>query len=47
MRSENINHAFLDPVVAGEAVEVYYHLGVASDDPVLNDFDVKALILAC
>ncbi len=46
MRSENINHAFLDPVVAGEAVDVYYHFGVASDDPALNSFDVKAVILA-
>lgn len=47
MKTENINHAFLDPVLAGEAVDVYYHFGVASDDPVLERFrDVKAVILA-
>jgi uridine phosphorylase len=47
MHSENINHTFLDPVVAGDAVDVYYHFGVASDDPVLETFrDVRAIILA-
>jgi uridine phosphorylase len=47
MKTENINHAFLDPVLAGDAVDVYYHFGVASDDPVLERFrDVKAVILA-
>ena len=36
MHDENINHAFLDGVLAGERVDVYYHFGVASDDPVLE-----------
>ncbi len=47
MRDENINHAFLDPVLTGEHTDVYYHFGVASDDPVLESFrDVRAIILA-
>ena len=47
MRDENINHAFLDGVLTGEHVDVYYHFGVASDDPVLEAFrDVRAIILA-
>ena len=47
MHDENINHAFLDGVLAGEHVDVYYHFGVASDDPVLEGFrDVRAIILA-
>ena len=47
MRDENINHAFLDGVLSGERVDVYYHFGVASDDPVLDAFrDVRAVILA-
>ena len=47
MKSENINHAFLDPVLAGDAVDVYYHFGVASDDPVLDAMrDAKAVIMA-
>ncbi len=46
MHDENINHAFLDGILAGE-VDVYYHFGVASDDPVLEQFrDVRAVILA-
>ncbi len=47
MRTENINHAFLDPVLAGDQVDVYYHFGVASDDPVLDAFrDVRAVVMA-
>ena len=47
MRDENINHAFLDGVLAGDYVDNYYHFGVASDDPVLDGFrDVHAIILA-
>ena len=47
MHDENINHAFLDGVLSGEHVDVYYHFGVASDDPVLEGFrDVRAIILA-
>ena len=47
MHDENINHAFLDGVLTGEHVDVYYHFGVASDDPVLEGFrDVRAIILA-
>ena len=47
MRDDRINHAFLDGVLAGERVDVYYHFGVASDDPVLEQFrDVRAIIMA-
>jgi uridine phosphorylase len=47
MHDENINHAFLDGVLGGEHVDVYYHFGVASDDPILEEFrDVRAIILA-
>jgi uridine phosphorylase len=47
MNNDNINHTFLDPVVAGDAVDVYYHFGVASDDPVMDRFrDVKAVVMA-
>lgn len=47
MHDGNINHAFLDEVLAGRTVDVYYHFGVASDDPVLADFrDVAAVITA-
>lgn len=47
MRTENINHAFLDPVVAGDQVDVYYHFGVSSDDPVMDRLrDVRAVIMA-
>ena len=47
MKTENINHAFLDGVVDGSHVDVYYHFGVASTDPVLAKLrDVKAVIMA-
>lgn len=42
-----MNLAFLDPVVAGDQVDAYYHLGVASDDPMLDGMrDIKAVIMA-
>jgi uridine phosphorylase len=47
MRDENINHAFLDPVLAGDQADVYYHFGVSSADRVLEEFrDVRAIVLA-
>ncbi len=47
MHSENINHTFLDPVVAGEQVDVYYHFGLSSADPVIEDLrDVQAIVMA-
>jgi uridine phosphorylase len=47
MRPENINHAFLDPVLAGDQVDVYYHFGVASDDPVMERLrDLRAVVMA-
>ena len=47
MRTENINHAFLDGVLDGSHEDVYYHFGVASSDPILADLrGVRAVILA-
>ena len=47
MKTENINHAFLDGVLDGSHEDVYYHFGIASSDPVLEKLrDVKAVILA-
>lgn len=47
MRTENINHDFLDGVVAGDHEDVYYHFGVSSTDALLEPLrDVRAVILA-
>lgn len=47
MKTENINHAFLDGVLDGSHEDVYYHFGVASADPILTALrDVKAVIVA-
>lgn len=47
MNFENINHVFLDAVLDGEQIDTYYHLGVASDDPLLDQMrDVRAVIMA-
>ena len=47
VRTENINHAFLDGVLDGSHDDVYYHFGVASSDPLLTKLrDVKAVIMA-
>ncbi|WP_231846619.1 uridine phosphorylase [Mycobacterium leprae] len=47
MKTENINYAFLDGVLDGSHEDVYYHFGIASSDPALDELrDVKAVILA-
>lgn len=47
MKTENINHTFLDPVLRDEQVDFYYHLGVSSEDPVLLHMrDLKAVVMA-
>jgi uridine phosphorylase len=47
VRTENINHAFLDGVLDGSHEDVYYHFGVASSDPLLTKLrDVEAVIMA-
>lgn len=47
MKTENINHAFLDPVLDGTHEDVYYHFGVASPDPLLEPLrDVRAVVMA-
>lgn len=47
MKTENINHAFLDGVVDGSHEDVYYHFGVASSDPILAALrEVRAVVMA-
>ena len=47
MRTENINHAFLDGVLDGTHEDVYYHFGVASSDPLLTTLrGVRAVVMA-
>ena len=47
MKTENINHAFLDGVLDGSREDVYYHFGVASSDPILEPLrDVRAVVMA-
>lgn len=47
MKTENINHAFLDPVLAGTTEDVFYHFGVTSSDPLLDSLrDVRAVVMA-
>lgn len=47
MKTENINHAFLDGVLDGSHEDVYYHFGVASSDPLLAPLkDVRAVVMA-
>ena len=47
MKTENINHAFLDGVLDGSHEDVYYHFGVGSSDPILDALrDVKAVVVA-
>ena len=45
MHDENINPRFSTPFVMAGEVDVYYHFGVASDDPVMEALrDVRAVI---
>ena len=47
MKSEHINHAFLDGVVAGTHDDVYYHFGVSSGDPLLEELrGLRAVIMS-
>ena len=47
MKTENINHAFLDGVLDGTRADVYYHFGVTSADPMLEKLrGVRAVIMA-
>lgn len=46
MKTENINHEFLDPVLAGEQVDHYHHLGVSSDDSIVAGMSgLRAVIM--
>lgn len=47
MRGEGINRAFLDEVVAGRTVDAYYHLGITSEDPIVERLaDIRAVVIA-
>ncbi|MGI9196256.1 MAG: uridine phosphorylase [Candidatus Nanopelagicales bacterium] len=47
MRTENINHEFLDGVLDGSHDDVYYHFGVSTADPLLERLrDVRAVVMA-
>ena len=46
MKSEHINHTFLDSVLSGEQVDSYYHLGITSDDPLIEKMlELRAVIM--
>ena len=46
MRPAGINRSFLDPVVAGTEIDVFYHLGLRSSDPVLDELrDISAVVV--
>ncbi len=47
MKSENMNHEFLDGVIDGTHEDVYYHYGVSSADPILDKLrGIRAVIMA-
>ncbi|MGD9621471.1 MAG: uridine phosphorylase [Mycolicibacterium sp.] len=47
MIAANINYEFLDGVLDGSHEDVYYHFGMASGDPMLEQLrDVKAVVMA-
>lgn len=47
MRTDGINHAFLDGVLSGAHEDAYYHFGVSSGDAILEPLrDVRAVIMA-
>jgi len=47
MRTGNINHAFLDRVLDGSLADFYYHFGLSSKDPLLEQMHgVRAIIMA-
>lgn len=46
MKTAAINHAFLDDVVAGRVTDAYYHLGISSEDQLLERMrDVRAVVM--
>ncbi|MCF8527507.1 MAG: uridine phosphorylase [Candidatus Nanopelagicales bacterium] len=46
MKPENMNREFLDAVLAGEISDSFYHLGITSDDPMIEQLrDVTAVIM--
>jgi uridine phosphorylase len=47
MKIENINQRFLDAVLTEGQIDSYYHLGVASNDPLLEQMrEIRAVIMA-
>ncbi|MFY9231091.1 MAG: uridine phosphorylase [Candidatus Nanopelagicales bacterium] len=46
MKPENMNREFLNAVLAGEVSDSFYHLGITSDDPMIEQLrDVTAVIM--
>ncbi|MBM3690134.1 MAG: uridine phosphorylase [Actinobacteria bacterium] len=47
VKTDNINHEFLDGVISGAHDDVYYHFGVASSDAILDRLrGIRAVIMA-
>jgi uridine phosphorylase len=47
VRTDGINHAFLDGVLNGSHEDVYYHFGVSSSDAILEDLHgLRAVVMA-
>jgi uridine phosphorylase len=47
MHAEHINREFLDGVLRGDHPDSYYHLGITSDDPVVDVLrDCRAVVMA-
>lgn len=47
VKTDNINHEFLDGVIRGAHDDVYYHFGVASSDAILDRLrGIRAVIMA-
>jgi len=46
MNTSNINHEFLDAVLSGDRVDSYYHLGITSSDPLLDQMrGLRAIVM--
>jgi uridine phosphorylase len=46
MKTASINHEFLDAVISGDRVDSYYHLGITSEDSLLEQMrGIRAVIM--
>ncbi len=47
MKINNMNKGFMDQVLNGKSIDALYHLGICSDDPLLNLMkDLRAVVMA-